>query len=154
MYLFVSVCSLFLSTWRQTLHNVFFTLEFFLLFLTGRSRDENVAGLVKEQMWYTYGTIKVVVREKNVGSLGRNADTQPKVWIGWCGRNQDTGDITGLKIWAGWQLSVHASWKGMRCFDVYSLWPGTGSSSFSPSRVKEGRDCLLNYPWMSKAFLP
>lgn len=29
--------------------------------------------------------------------MGRNADTQPKFWIGWCSRNQGRGGIMGLK---------------------------------------------------------
>lgn len=71
--------------------------------------------------------------------MSRKADVQPKFWTGWGGRNQDTRDITELKV-GDVQLSRQVPWKAIGSFDHSSLWPGPGSSSFSLSRVEEGRE--------------
>lgn len=86
-----------------------------------------------------------------LGSVGRNAETQPTFWTGWGERNQDTSAMTGLKVVA-MQLGLQASWKEIRSFDHHSLWAGPGSSAFSLSRVKEGKELPVKLPRNVKVF--
>lgn len=66
--------------------------------------------------FWTYGTINVEGRERTLGNMGRDADIQPKFWDGWGGRNQDTRDMTGLKV-VDMLPCIQASWEGIRSFD-------------------------------------
>lgn len=88
---------------------------------------------------WTCGPLNVEGRERTLGIMGRKADAQPKFWTGWGGRNQDTRDMTELKVGDA-QLSRQVPWKAIGSLDHLWLWAGPGSSSFSLSRVEEGRE--------------